>query len=166
MTEYPCSLAYLSRTLHHLLADAGGNFVLLRLEIVVGVFIAALKRLLLAINLLQQIAAGVFIQLVAGSAELFLQIFDFAVQRFKFVALRVELLSQRFKIALAFVGTDNCGLDIHDPNFCGACRSRGCRAGVWTGEAGAWAGEAGADPVCANVAIESTATTSGTKREE
>ncbi len=75
---------------HHLLSDAVGNFVLLPLEFVVGVFIVALEGLLLTIDLLQQVAACVFIELVTGGAELFLEIFDVAVERFKFAAFRVN----------------------------------------------------------------------------
>ena len=79
-------LGILVQNLDQLLADAVGNLVLLRLDVRVRIFVIALQQLLLGVDLLQQLATGLVVQLVALGVELLLQLVNFLVQVFQFAA--------------------------------------------------------------------------------
>jgi len=119
-------LGVLIERAHELFADAGSDFVLLALKIVLGSFRILLQRALLLLNVLDQRGMSVFVHLVALRLELLLHVLNFGVGLAELRLLRLVFLVQRVKIALAFAGRENCPLDINDSDL-------GWRRGGWRG---------------------------------
>src|ERR1019366_582731 len=87
---------------------------------------------------LHLLGASLFVQLLALRVELAFQGIDFLAHSLEFVALGIELLLERFKVALSFVGGDNDLLYIDDADLhstrggrcCGRCGGRGGRCAL------------------------------------
>src|SRR5581483_1990140 len=106
----------------HLLQDALGNFILLRLRLFTGVLHIAVQRLLLGLDLLHQVIARIVVQLVALSIELFLERFDLIVLALQLSLLGFQLLAEGFEVAAAFIGGEDRLLDVDGSDLCAGRR--------------------------------------------
>src|SRR5436305_7350935 len=106
----------LLRILHdhrrHLLQDLRGDVLLSAAELFLGLLHIAIEALLSGLDLLLQVAGGIFVQLVALRVELLLQRLKLVVLTLQLSLLGLKLLLQSLNFLLAFVAAENRFLDI------------------------------------------------------
>src|SRR5208282_5428451 len=127
----------------HFRQDFISDLALLGLEIFLRVLSSAIETLLFCLDLLHQLVARFFVQLILLGTELLIEAVDFVGQALQLVLFGFKLFGERFEIAPSFVGLeeglfDVDGTDLGARSF-GRCRS-GSGGGVGYGGSGGCAG--------------------------
>src|SRR6185437_9506414 len=103
--------------LHHLLANALQNIVLLALEIGLGILQIALQLFLFGFNAADQVGAGHVVELVALGVELLFEVIHLVVHALKLGLLGLELFGERLEIALTLIAGQDGLLHIDDADL-------------------------------------------------